>query len=421
MPPASKSNKKPKTYTPRDLSTTQVNRSPLGKSGTSQTTSATPTKATTGLLPTTDYKYNTFIGNTQAVRDAYQKTTGFVQNPQTASGFSPASVANQPAKWQSAYDAYMKQKGLSTPSYGSLSRIGGFAPSQAYLDAMAYTQGLLDKINSGRTSYSDKIDEMMKKIEGREKFNYDFANDPLFQNALASAMASGQTAMQDTIGQASALTGGYGSSYATSAANQAYNQYVQSAYEQLPEFYQMALNAYNMEGQELYNQLGMYRDADNSEYGRLMDAYSANYAQAQNLYNQEYSNYWDTANYNFNVDKYNADARAKASNEAWERYKDSLNLKTSGSTTDETGAKESTVKNIKSEGKELFSNIAYGTDKYYEWLSQMANNYGLSDAQIQEIDTYVKKFGKSMPNLKPYIDSATLGTINAYNAYKSAK
>ena len=46
-------------------------------------------------------------------------------------------------------------------SYTPVGKIGGFAPSQAYLDAMAYTQGLLDKLNTGRTSYSDKVDAMI--------------------------------------------------------------------------------------------------------------------------------------------------------------------------------------------------------------------------------------------------------------------
>jgi hypothetical protein len=48
-------------------------------------------------------------------------------------------------------------------------------------------------------------------------------------------MNSGKSAMQDTIGQASALTGGYGSTYATSAGNQAYNAFIEDAYNNLPE------------------------------------------------------------------------------------------------------------------------------------------------------------------------------------------
>lgn len=175
---------------------------------------------------------------------------------------------------------------VSGSTYNKLN--SNFAASDAYYKAMGYTNGLLQKINSGKTSYSDDVEAMMNKIMNREEFVYDVDSDTLFQQALASAMNSGKTAMQDTIGQASALTGGYGSTYATSAGNQAYNAFIEDAYNNLPEYYQMALNAYQMEGEEMYKQLGMFSDADAREYGRMVDAYNANFAYSQNLYNQEF-------------------------------------------------------------------------------------------------------------------------------------
>lgn len=204
--------------------------------------------------------------------------------------------------------------------------IGSFRPSAAYTQAMAYTNSLLDKINSGKTSYSDKINALMSQIEGREKFSYDFNTDPLFQNALQGAMSAGQTAMQDTIGQASALTGGYGSSYATSAANQTYNQFVKGAYDALSDYYALAKNAYDQEGQELYDRLGMYRAADDTEYGRLGNAYNLNLANAESLYGKEYNNYWDTAKYNLNVAQMNNDLKYKMANLAENQRQYNLNL-----------------------------------------------------------------------------------------------
>ena len=163
-----------------------------------------------------------------------------------------------------------------------------FQASNSYIEAMNYTNGLLQKINSGRTSYTDQVEAMMSKIMNRDKFEYDVDTDALFQQALASAMNSGKSAMQDTIGQASALTGGYGSTYATSAGNQAYNAFIEDAYNNLPEYYNMALQKYQMDGEEMYNQLGMLSDADAREYGRTVDAYNANFSFAQNMYNQEF-------------------------------------------------------------------------------------------------------------------------------------
>jgi hypothetical protein len=165
---------------------------------------------------------------------------------------------------------------------------------------MNYTNQLLQQLSSGKTSYSDQIDALMSEIQNRDKFEYDVDSDVLFQQYLGSAMASGKTAMMDTMGQASALTGGYGSTYATSAANQQYNAYIQDAYNNLPEYYQMALEAYQMEGEEMYNQLAMLNQADATEYQRLYDAWNANFSNAQSMYEKEYGAWQDSVNNAYN-------------------------------------------------------------------------------------------------------------------------
>ena len=173
----------------------------------------------------------------------------------------------------------------------------GFKTPTKYDEAMSYTNGMLQQLSTGKTSYSDQVQAMMDKIMNRDPFEYDVDSDMLFQQYLASSMASGKTAMQDTMGQAAALTGGYGSTYATTAANQAYNQYIQDAYNNLPEYYQMAMEAYQMEGDEMYKQLGMLNDADNKEYGRLYDAFNANYMVAEDMYDHAYNEWNDTVNH----------------------------------------------------------------------------------------------------------------------------
>lgn len=168
-----------------------------------------------------------------------------------------------------------------------------FNASTAYQDAMKYTNELLAQLSSGRTSYTDQIKDMLNQIQGRDPFVYDMNNDTLFQQSLASAMASGKTAMQDTMGQAAALTGGYGSTYATSAANQAYNAYIQDAYNNLPEYYELALQAYQMEGDEMYNQLSALTTADASEYERMYNTWNSNFQNAQQMYQNEYTAWQD--------------------------------------------------------------------------------------------------------------------------------
>jgi hypothetical protein len=80
--------------------------------------------------------------------------------------------------------------------------------------------------------------------------------------------------MMDTMGQAAAMTGGYGNSYAASVGNQAYQGYLQKLNEVVPDLYNMAYNMYLQEGEDLkYN----YEIADreyNQKYNEYQDAYS---------------------------------------------------------------------------------------------------------------------------------------------------
>jgi hypothetical protein len=168
-----------------------------------------------------------------------------------------------------------------------------FVVPSAVTEADAYLKNQLSIIQSGKTSYTDQIKDMMSQIQNREKFSYDVDKDQLFQQALASAMNSGKQAMQDTIGQASALTGGYGSTYATSAGNQAYNSFIEDAYDNLPQYYQMAMEAYQMEGDEMYRQLGMLNEADATEYNRNVTAYDATYQHRNQIYNEAYTKFRD--------------------------------------------------------------------------------------------------------------------------------
>lgn len=176
-----------------------------------------------------------------------------------------------------------------------------FTVPPAVTEADTYIKSQLQKIQSGKTSYSDQVKGMMDQIMNREKFSYDVDSDPLFQQALASSMNSGKQAMQDTIGQASALTGGYGSSYATTAGNQAYNAFIEDAYDNLPQYYQMAMEAYQMEGDELYRQLGMLNEADDKEYNRNVTAYDATYQHRNRIYDESYQQFRDSKSDAYNM------------------------------------------------------------------------------------------------------------------------
>lgn len=129
--------------------------------------------------------------------------------------------------------------------------------------------------------YDDEINSLLGKLLDREKFSYDASTDPLYQQYKTLYTQQGKTAMQDTMGQAAALTGGYGSSYSQAVGQQQYDAYLQKLNGVVPELYQLAYSRYQDEGDELKDQYNMYMAKDAQDYGRAQ----INYAQLQSQMN----------------------------------------------------------------------------------------------------------------------------------------
>ena len=95
-------------------------------------------------------------------------------------------------------------------------------------------------------------DEALEAYMNREDFQYDMNADALYQQYKDRYMEMGRDAMEDTMGQAAALTGGYGSSYAQNVGQQAYNSYMQQLGDVVPELYQLAYDRYQDKGDQLH-------------------------------------------------------------------------------------------------------------------------------------------------------------------------
>lgn len=152
--------------------------------------------------------------------------------------------------------------------------------------------------------YQAQLDDLYNQIVNRKPFQYDMNGDMLYQNAKEQYQQLGKQAMVDTIGQAAQLTGGYGNSHAQNVGNQAYQQYLLKLNEQLPTYYNLAMQRYNMEGDALNNQYGLLNDRENEAYGRYRDTvsdYNQNLQMAYNVYNNErdtdYGQYRDALGY----------------------------------------------------------------------------------------------------------------------------
>lgn len=119
--------------------------------------------------------------------------------------------------------------------------------------------------------YQGQIDDLTAQILGREAFTYDPEKDPTYQQYKESYTRSGERAMQDTLGQVSARTGGLASSYASSAAQQTYDGYMSALADKIPELRQLAYSMYQDEGNEMRANLEMLMALEQGDYAKYTD------------------------------------------------------------------------------------------------------------------------------------------------------
>lgn len=134
-----------------------------------------------------------------------------------------------------------------------------------------------------QSQHQQGIHDVLGQLQNREKFSYNINEDALYQQAARNYINQGRMAMMDTMGQAAALTGGYGNSYAQQAGQQAYQGYLQGLTDLTPQYYQMALDKYQMEGDELLNRYALLQEQENADYGRYQDQLSQYYTELDRL------------------------------------------------------------------------------------------------------------------------------------------
>lgn len=148
-----------------------------------------------------------------------------------------------------------------------------YTPSDAVIQAQAMlNEQLAQKPGEYKSAWQAQLDDVINKILNREKFSYDLNGDALYQQYKDKHNQQGKMAMMDTMGQAQAMTGGYGNSYAQSVGQQAYQAHLQQLNDIVPELYKMAYDKYNQEGQDLYNKYSMLGAQEQQDYGRYRDS-----------------------------------------------------------------------------------------------------------------------------------------------------
>lgn len=153
------------------------------------------------------------------------------------------------------------------------------------------------KLPTYTSQYAGAINE---SIDNLANFNYDPMQDASFRAMASWYNSAGDRAAKNTMGDAAMLNGGYGSSYATSAAQQARNDYNQQLAALIPEYEQRQYD-------RMKDQFGIYMDAENWKYGQYRDKVQ----DSKDMWNMNYGKYRDKMSdyqwgMNFNLDLSNS-------------------------------------------------------------------------------------------------------------------
>jgi hypothetical protein len=207
--------------------------------------------------------------------------------------------------------------GAYTPSASLGAAPGAYAPSEGVSGLLsAYQQAQANRPGAYTSQWSNQLSDLYNQIANRPAFSYDLNADMLYQQYRDQYTRGGRQAMRDTMGQASAMTGGFGNSYAQTAGQQAYQSYMQRLNDVVPQLEDRAYGRYRDQGTDLYNLYGLTAGNEDRDYGRYRDQVGDwrsdrdfAYGQYQDERGFDYGQYRDTVgdwqdNRNFDYGQY---------------------------------------------------------------------------------------------------------------------
>ena len=160
-------------------------------------------------------------------------------------------------------------------------------------------QALLGLARDAESQLSNPLEDYRKRLDAiageTTPFSYDVEKDPLFRQYKDQYTHQGNLAMLDTMGQAAALTGGYGSSYGQSLGQQSYQSYLQKLGNVMPELYSSALKRHTAQQDAIaqrYDWLLAQAKLDFAEYENQQKAVQEMYDRAAQAYKQGLDNWY---------------------------------------------------------------------------------------------------------------------------------
>lgn len=155
---------------------------------------------------------------------------------------------------------------------------------------------------SYQNKYDNKITGLLNDAENMKfGMNYSLTDDPAYQSYRDQYVHNGQLAAMDAAGNAVAQTGGYGSTAATAASQQAYNESLTQLNNIVPELYSQAYNRewnkFTNERDTLQQLAAAYQSLDQQGYEQALSTWTNNFNQYITIakeYEQKYE-YLDSA------------------------------------------------------------------------------------------------------------------------------
>ena len=192
-----------------------------------------------------------------------------------------------------AYTAAAGKYGLdaSALTYGNNTvMIGGVPLNTLYIDdsgkAWAWQNDVYDltekyannvgvstpeSIYGNTKKYLSDIENAIKSLYNQSSFSYNPDDDPVYMAYRNKYILAGNRAVQDTMANYSALTGGYANSAAVTAGALANQYYSQQLTDKIPELANQAYARYNDDRQANISLIDKMISAYNSAYNNLSD------------------------------------------------------------------------------------------------------------------------------------------------------
>lgn len=207
---------------------------------------------------------------------SYKRDTDYQKKINQAAAIGDNTAA---AVYEAQRNAKIQGEGLTAVS--QTNRYADYLPDTSVVRSITRQEqspGIaqtVQKTTTYQNPYQKELDRMVNDYT-KSSFSYNQDTDPAAQAYRENYIQNGQLAMQDTMAQAAARTGGLASSYATQTGQQAYNSYMSDLNAQLAGLRQQAYENYLSDQALQQNRINtvasLGQQAESSYYNRVNDA-----------------------------------------------------------------------------------------------------------------------------------------------------